>query len=136
MTTGSYFLLEYSEAASTPSGDYIYGTDYSSFEMDNTGDHLYLKEKSGGTTIDAVGWGTDTAVWSSNQPSQFAEGRSMGRYPDGTDTNQPGDWADQGASGTPKASDVPEFTTIILPTAGMIALFVVWRRKKGILISE
>ncbi len=56
----------------------------------NAGDHLILKNPSG-QTIDAMGWGSDTAIWNPAIPLAPL-GDSLERLTPGFDTDLPTDW--------------------------------------------
>jgi len=59
----------------------------------DNGDSLILKNQLG-TTIDKMGYGTDTSVWSP-AAADVAAGDSLERNPDGTDNDLPSDFIDQ-----------------------------------------
>lgn len=60
--------------------------------LSNTGDRLILKRPDG-VVMDEMNWGTDTSVW--NPASQdVPDGHTLGRRPNGYDTNQASDFVD------------------------------------------
>ncbi len=61
--------------------------------LDNGGDHIFLKNPTG-ATVDAVGWGSDTAVWNPAVPL-VSLGSSTERLAPGFDTNAPSDWEER-----------------------------------------
>jgi len=61
--------------------------------LDNGGDHIFLKDPTG-ATVDAVGWGSDTAVWNP-AVGLVSLGSSIERLVPGFDTDQPEDWEER-----------------------------------------
>ncbi|MBP6884144.1 MAG: lamin tail domain-containing protein [Candidatus Pacebacteria bacterium] len=60
--------------------------------LSNTGDRLILKRPDG-IVMDEMNWGTDTGVWNPASPD-VPEGHTLGRRPNGYDTNQASDFVD------------------------------------------
>jgi hypothetical protein len=58
----------------------------------NDGDRLILKRPDG-VVMDEMNWGTDTGVWNPASPDVL-EGHTLGRRPNGYDTNQASDFVD------------------------------------------
>lgn len=61
--------------------------------LDNTGDHLYLRNPAGGD-VDFVAWGDDTEDWDPAVPG-VSMGKSIERLVPGFDTDMVSDWHDQ-----------------------------------------
>ena len=61
--------------------------------LGNSGDHLRLYDEYR-NEVDAVGWGNDTNVWTSGQPTA-SEGNSIERIVDGVDTDVASDWSEE-----------------------------------------
>ena len=61
--------------------------------LDNGGDHIFLKNPAG-DTVDAVSWGSDTAVWNP-AVGLVSLGASIERLVPGFDTDQPEDWEER-----------------------------------------
>jgi hypothetical protein len=117
-----YLLLEYEEAAATPTADDIYGDDATNLKLANTGDDITLKDNSG-TTIDTV---TYSPGWGGN-----GNGKSLERKNPWGTSNDSNNWTsstDDG--GTPKAQN-----NAYNPTAVTLSsLTATFDASKGVLI--
>jgi hypothetical protein len=77
----------------------------------------------------------DAGIWDAGDyvdTSGVSEGNSIGRDSSSTDTNAITDWSENGDAGspTPGQQNIPEFSTLLIPIIGTIALFAVFRKLK------
>ncbi|MCK4614666.1 MAG: lamin tail domain-containing protein, partial [Thermoplasmata archaeon] len=111
---------------------------------------LYTGSTHDSTTIvDFVAWGGDpyaddcsavgAGIWDDGDfvntgagGLDIQAGDSIGRDLSSTDTNQPADWHKDGGNGspTPGQQNTPEFSDVYIPIIAIVALFVVFRKKR------
>lgn len=120
-----YFLLEYSEAAASPTADDIYGDagDAGNLKLANDGDDITLKDNSG-ATIDTV---TYSPGWGGND-----NGKSLERKNPWGASNNSANWTSSTPDGgTPKAQN-----SVYSPTAVTLSsLTATFDARRGVLIS-
>ena len=125
-----YFLLEYEEAAATPTADDIYGDDAGNLKLSNSGETITLKD-DGGTTIDEVTY-DDTVAWVGSSPNANGDGPSLERINPWGTSNDSDNWnssTDDG--GTPKAENNNYNPTAVT----LSSLTATFDASKGVVIS-